>query len=638
MAKIIHRKARAWPICIFIFALQGPLVLELVHAQSSDESEAPSFAKEFTIDLDPLQRPIHQANQKQEEAAPLVALPVASGVVLVGDPMVQSRSLLLRGFAAEHVGLIWNGFKLNDFTSTSGAFVGEDLVREFSGEVRVLKGPQSLLYGSHAMGGVIVLSPGPRDQSKLQFWKGDSPGGSVAFSKIVSWQSEDLQLRDQVKLGLAGVFYEVENPSHIGDAKSSERDQKRLQSASLFTTWQTDAPVGFGQLSSPLSFGYFGNVRNLRADDDSFPTDDPDAFTEQDEERHGLSVDGGRATQPWSAKLQLSKIKRRSANFDSGGELFVYDETYLGRQRLLSVSSTWEQSRSAKYFAQLELEDTQSQLQNAVVNPSVSPPSLVHREALVLGGVWNTSGAPNDDSLGSSSFGLGARVECPEGLCRPLVNASYQRALSSQALQSLSVGQGFKNPSYYQLYSVYGSPELRSESLWSLELAHRYWQGPMEYGLTVFHNELSDQIDYDLAAMKYKNIKRSLIRGLEFELYWHSDWARYEGAFTLLDAIDLLSRETLSRRPRYYSAHKFNFKTGANFESIAKLNILGPRKDGQQKLAEKWLWDLTWQYRAQQREIEWGIKNIFDDRHEEISGYNANERRLWIAISFFNLL
>lgn len=219
---------------------------------------------------DPLQRPIDQIVTDKNSSEPTVEVAPTSGILLQGDPLShQPQSVFLRGFGADSVVLVWNGFKVNDFTSPAGAFTGEDLLREFSSEVKVLKGPQNLLYGSQAMGGVIELSPGSADRSKLQLWTGNSingngvsgnnSGGSIAFSKISKFSSADETSENRGEVGAGAVFFDMQNSSILGDRLQAERsgttlekDEKRIQSASIFGKLESSDIFNSGTLANPI--------------------------------------------------------------------------------------------------------------------------------------------------------------------------------------------------------------------------------------------------------------------------------------------------------------------------------------------------------------------------------------------------
>ena len=78
-------------------------------------------------------------------------------------------------------------------------------------------------------------------------------------------------------------------------------------------------------------------------------------------------------------------------------------------------------------------------------------------------------------------------------------------------------GTGFKAPSLFQLYSDYGNTELKPDESRGYDLGVE--QGLLEekvsLGVTCFHNDFENMIDWDNSTGKYKNIGSAWTEGLE---------------------------------------------------------------------------------------------------------------------------
>ena len=68
-----------------------------------------------------------------------------------------STSLRIRGAEPEHTVAVIDGVKLNDPSSTGGGFNFTNLLAGDISRIEVLRGPQSILWGSQAIGGVVNI-------------------------------------------------------------------------------------------------------------------------------------------------------------------------------------------------------------------------------------------------------------------------------------------------------------------------------------------------------------------------------------------------------------------------------------------------------------------------------------------------
>ena len=70
----------------------------------------------------------------------------------------QQTSVFLRGSNSNHALVIIDGVKANDPSSPGGAYDLGHLRTDNIERIDVLRGPQSVLYGSDAIGGVIQIT------------------------------------------------------------------------------------------------------------------------------------------------------------------------------------------------------------------------------------------------------------------------------------------------------------------------------------------------------------------------------------------------------------------------------------------------------------------------------------------------
>ncbi len=583
------------------------LVIEVHSAAQTENSQPENFSKEFILKLDPIRKPLSEVKIDDRTTSPFEGFGSQSGLSVQGDPeSSRPTSLFLRGLGSDRFVLMWNGFKLNDATTPSGSFSSDELLREFSSQKQILKGAQTLLYGSQAMGGVLAMEEGTADSQLIRLWLSEE-ASLAQLSKVAG--------TEQHRAGLAFSNFVSNGRSLLGDPIDGERDEKKLRS---FTGFFEE------NLTSTHSLKIWWHDRTTHSDDDIFPVDDVDAYSRSAEKRGAIEGRwGGRDQDHVKLRVEKTQAERESENKDSGGETFLYDEMIREIRSAVLLSGQWRMDH-LQIYSQAEWQAQDFELLNVG--------ELVHAErlqsgALVLGGTL---------ASGLTAWGLGARLDCQASNCQPLLHLSQELFDSEGSLTSLTLAQGLKQPTFYQLHSIYGDKDLHPETSWTAELARtgqERWGG---WGANLFHTEITEMIDFDFSSSHYKNIQRALIDGLELEASRPWDHGKYKIQVTLMRAIDLSSREILPRRPQWQFAQQVTLEASQMTQWVLSARYLGERKDRGESLAEKWLWDLKFEESQNQNIFEAGVKNLMNDSSEEIAGFNSPGRRFWIGIRFHN--
>jgi len=213
-----------------------------------------------------------------------------------------------------------------------------------------------------------------------------------------------------------------------------------------------------------------------------------------------------------------------------------------------------------------------------------------------------------------------------------------------------SVGQGFKAPSLYQLYSDYGNEALKAEKADNGEIGVDWFAAPgHRLSLTAFTRKTENQIDFascygsshPLCATRpygfYDNIAETEAKGIE---------AEYEGRLTAstalrasyshIDAKDSLTKAKLPRRPRDL----------ANIDIVQTITPaftvgLGVRYAGATtesaystyRLKSYTVADLRADWTVTPRVSLFGrIENLTDADYETAAQYSTPTRRLWLGV------
>src|SRR5690348_12274613 len=176
VGKARHRVAQ--PLCDGSSSMEGlmqalPLDTSqiVITASRAPESEAQAPASVTIIDKDEIER------LDEPLVASLLRLTPSAAVTSIG-PAGSLTEVRIRGAEANHTLLFVDGIKIND-PASGDAPRFELLNADIASRIEVVRGPQSALWGSDAIGGVIAINgvddlPGASAQAE---------GGSFGFAR-----------------------------------------------------------------------------------------------------------------------------------------------------------------------------------------------------------------------------------------------------------------------------------------------------------------------------------------------------------------------------------------------------------------------------------------------------------------------
>lgn len=422
-----------------------------------------------------------EANQTVGVADLLVRLP---GVTLSRNGGVgTSTSLRIRGAESDQTVAVIDGVKLNDPSGTGGGFNFGNLLVGDIARIEVLRGAQSTLWGSQAIGGVVNL--------------------------VTAEPTRPLQASIDAEAGSRGTTY---LRGAIGGA--GERATWRL-AASHFNTDGFSAFARGTEKDGYENFGVSGraNIRivdgvslDLRAvyadgtaDIDGFPAPAfvfgdtrETARTKELVTYTGLNFDlfDGRLSN--RIAYAYTRTDRVNENPDQAVTPVTFDAEGLNKrfeyQGVFDIREGW----TATFGAEHEQSEFSS-VSPSAFNPNPTPASAevsldgfyAQLQAEVVDGLTLTAGVRRDEheTFGGKTLGQ--------------VAAAWSLNEGSTVLRA-SFGQGFKAPSLYQLYSQYGNTALQPEEAdgWDAGVEQHLFDGALILSATYFARETTNQIDY----------------------------------------------------------------------------------------------------------------------------------------------
>ena len=455
----------------------------------------------------------------------------------------QATSFFIRGAESDQTAVLIDGVKLNDPSAVGNGFNFADLLVGDISRIEVLRGPQSTLYGSQAIGGVVnIVTADPQTAfgGDLQL-EGGSYGTGYGKASV-GGREGPLTWR------LAANAYTTDGTSAF-DSRRGGREADGYRNSGV------TARVGYA-FSPDVSLDVRALFTQAHNDFDGFstPTFSFGDDAETGSTRETLLYSGlnfalldGRLKNRVAGQFTLTQrdnddpTQAPTRTFDGRGTnaRAEYQGSYLiapgytatfgaehERQAIATSSPAFAAFGTPVTKADVHIDSGYGQLQ-----------------AEVVPGLNLTGGLRYDDH---STFGGHTTGQAAAAWSLPALLPFGATVLR------FSYGSGFKAPSLYQLYSEYGNTALRPEQAEGYDggVEQRFWGGRGSVQATWFSRDTTDLITFvscfgapatGLCATRgafggyYANINRSNAEGLELS-----------GALKPLEALDLTANYTFT--------------------------------------------------------------------------------------------
>jgi vitamin B12 transporter len=563
--------------------------------------------------------------RKQETTLPDV-LKDAPGlnVVQSGGPGGQT-SVFMRGTNSNHVKVLIDGVDVSD--PTSGAFDFGQVLTSDIASVEVLRGPQSGLYGSDAIGGVIniVTKAGEGPPHATVSLEGGS-FGTFNQSGGVS--------------GSTGAFHFAADIAHVRSDSNPVTPldllgpgEKRIDASYDNVTASTR--LGY-DVTSNFDLGLTARYTNTKLlfTGDNFDTGFPDATqSEGDTRQHEtrgtahLSLLGGRFEQTlgvaYSSIVSTQASADDGTSYSSGNRVKVDwqgDVKLAPGETLVLGAEHQRDSISLPLSANTTIDSGYAEL---VSNPVKD---------------LNVTLAVRYDA--NSGFG---------GAVTYRFAPTYLVEATGTKLKA-SIGTGFKAPTLSQMFQnfpsfgFFGNPNLKPESDQGYDIGFEQSLLPdrmLQFGATWFHNTIRNLIDDNASFTSFTNIDRAHTQGVEsFIAVRPVQTVTLRVDYTYTEAQDDILQQELLRRPRNKWNLDARWQATPQFSLEADLLSVGTWIDGNRQFTISRLdapgyttVDLTANYDVTQQVTIYGrVTNLLDERYENPVGFLHPSRGVFAGV------
>jgi vitamin B12 transporter len=561
---------------------------------------------------------------EQMQAVTLVdALRRVPGVYVTQDGGIGQRAnVSLRGASTGQTSVILDGMHINDVSADNGAVdLAPWLVDDLS-EIQVIRGPLSSLYGSDAIGGVIIL------ETK----KGKGPGkiyGKTEGGSFSTYQ-QVMGVRGQKEL----IDYHV-TASRIqsnGSPRTPDRFRGRLIGKPDEPLHQDNISARFGVGNDSTHLSLFTRYVNRRL---GFRSGHPiriDPWRQNMTESfnrlqgHFEALEG-----KWVHEVGLVHYRNDRENENTSG---IKDGENIGSQSQLD----WQQKVKVheRVQAQIATELVEERFYTSRLNSASNQAKSRH------GGL---GGAVSFVIADPFTLSTAARIDKFQGL--PVV--STYRIGGEYRLYEYTfkggIGTGFKAPTlsqrFYRSSGFVGNPNLKPEKSlgWDLGVDRSFFHRRVNVAITVFQNRIHDLITY--TGRTTVNLKRAQTQGFEalakFQLT--QDWGT-ELTHTYTQAWDVSTKAKLVRRPANKTTFRIIGQLTPAWQVSGNVLYVGPQVDNDSHNYPRSInmpsYEVFGAETSYQLTDQWQVygrgENILNRRYENPDGYQQSGLGVYVGI------
>jgi vitamin B12 transporter len=516
-------------------------------------------------------------------------------------------SFFLRGTESRHVAFTLDGMKINDPSNTDRQFDAAFFTLPFLKEVTIHKGPQAVLYGSDAIGGVVELKS--RKGESAPETRFGIRGGSFATTE--TYLSSDWKIAGHQGTFTANRFL-TEGISRLNKKRYNAKEKDASDISQLSSS---SSHIWNGRISTELLVSYLRGENELdgATDDNDHDKSTNDHYVLQQKtefrltEKNAISIRNG-----------LNRHQRYINTLSRGVETF--DGNIVQNEILHKFQEENFQLLSGLATEHEDFNTTKTDVRSFDLH------SLFVQGAFTSGKFKFQTGARGETHTRYGDFYTGS------------AGVAYDL---EQSIFSLQYSQGFKAPSLYQLHGPFGNNELMPEvnHSWEASWTTYYEQGQVE--ATLFQNRLSNLITYSFANAQYLNQGRFVAEGIELSSKRRFDMFELQGGYTYQQFRK--EEEAVLRRPQNSLLAGVAYYPTEASEISFKGRWFSARKDFNQsatvtKLNGFETFDLGARYYFATRDLDAGIQliNLLDREYEELFGYSVMPRSLFahLGITF----
>ena len=545
----------------------------------------------------------------------------------------SQTQLRVRGAEANQVMVLIDGVEAND-PALGDEFQFDQLLATGIERIEIVRGPQSALWGSDALAGIVnlITTRGSEPFSADGYLEAGSFGTTHVGGRLTSTGA----IYD-INTGVSHLDTDGSNISRDGDEDDGNRN----------TTLNLNAGA---QLSERTRIEFFARHTDSVRDYDGIdfvttglPTD-ANRRTDATQDYLRASAATAFLENRWTHRFSVTRLETANENFGDGASLGATAAEKLGFYYQTSLAFTESEAHRLTFAVDRE---EQKFSQRGIASPFGDPNQ--DQQVDTTGYVLEYQGL----DLGPFSFSAALRHDNNSdfddvGTYR--VTGSYLAGTSGTRLHA-SLGTGQKSPTFIERFGFFsaefvGNPDLKPERSegWEIGFERPLRSDSLSIAATYFDEQLEDEIDgfvFDPGTSSFTAANRpgkSRRQGVELQLTASPrDNFDVTASYTYTDSTELASLGTEVnelRRPKNMLAVNLNFSPRPRATINVNVSYSGGQDDiffppfplpsERVRLDGYTLVDLAVSYRLTPTiQLVGRIENILDENYEDVVGFST---------------
>lgn len=515
-------------------------------------------------------------------------------------------TIRIRGASSSQTLVLVDGVPVNDSSSPAGGYNFEYLNTSNIQSIEVLKGSQSTLWGSDAIGGVINIYTKQPESTSFGASAEIGSFGLKRGSADINFAGSNSRFRVSTsKTSVDGISKADESDGN------SEDDGFESESYSMSGSIDLDSLILKGSLSymeSQVEYDSYGFATGVQDGDERSNTDEfigsISAFFDLFDDKLQNSI--------FISQSDINRDYYSNGSFSFGAE---------GKRELIRYQGNIEVNEFNKVAFGLESEESKVDVDESTIDGSFLLYEFRPNSKIII-----STGIRNDDHEGFGS----KTTRRISGTFKP----------SDNLIIRSSWGEGFKVPTIFQsTYFCCGATSanssIRPETSTSYDFGFELFFNEMNsnFSITYFDQDINDQINFSFGVGGYENIDKVNSEGFEIALdYQISKLMSLYLNYSYIDSVD-------GNGSSLFYVAKDSGEAGLIYEPnnsfsgsiIARYN--GSESSSYGKI-DSWIrFDVNGSYKLSgTNELYFRIENLLDEEYQQIFGYGTPERSGFIGL------